>query len=502
MAIRSGLKALFVAFGAAAFVGAVQLGLGFGLDLVRLSRTFTGPAAGHWPAQLTWVAWFAIIAAVTGAAAAHRYADRRQRSRPRPTVPRSIAFALMAAAGAAAVVVPLTVLPARTAVVGSGDGTALVGLAAGIGAGIGAVAAMIALVHPVIRWSIVTFTGVLWLLALLSVAPAVGMYQPTADVRLGVLAPAGLDPDGAGRQAMVLLPVLALLIAVAVSALARWLAQPVFAGAVAGMAGPAVLAAAYLVAGGQGARYQSDPYWAALLAVAVGAVGSIATTAFRWPLWTMKNSSDQATPVQAPTQLTADVPARTPSNTAPGGSERPPVHDETGTENVETVDATADAAATTATTATTAATVDSAITAITAATPATVSRPAAPAPEQAHPGSLPPPKPVSIAPRVTPVPVDTSGPSGTPVTPPRPAPEPAETGRRSTPAPAPAGGTPQSTGDPSPTTAGKVQRPRPWRTRLRKPTEPAPLTEDDAEHVEWVSELARPRRRTDQANGK
>src|SRR5215218_2782338 len=54
-------------FATAALIAAAQIGVVYGLDALRLNRSFAD-ADGDWNVQLTWVAWF-ILAAVVGGSA-------------------------------------------------------------------------------------------------------------------------------------------------------------------------------------------------------------------------------------------------------------------------------------------------------------------------------------------------------------------------------------------------------------------------------------------------
>ena len=69
MACRTWVKLLAAALGVAAVAGAGQLGLAYGLGIVRLTRVLDETARDQWTAQLAWVAWFAMTSAVLGALA-------------------------------------------------------------------------------------------------------------------------------------------------------------------------------------------------------------------------------------------------------------------------------------------------------------------------------------------------------------------------------------------------------------------------------------------------
>ncbi|WFE23387.1 hypothetical protein O7621_08895 [Solwaraspora sp. WMMD937] len=518
MALRTWLRAITTAFGVAAFAGAVQLGAAYGLQLVRLRRDFVGPTADFWPTQLSWLAWFAIVAAVVGGCVAQRVAEQRP-ARPRRvsavrTAVRRVVLALVAAIGAALAVVGLSVLPAQAST-GVDDPVTVTALIGGIGAVVGLPAALAALAHPAMRWNVLVFSGVLWLLAVGSVAPDLWAGDPVAEIRPGVLEPVVLDTAGSGWQVFVLLPVLALALGAAVSGLARWRAAPTVATAVSGMAGPAVLDAAYLAAGaGRAGPYQDDPYWAALLAVAAGVVGSITVAAVPRP--DRRVSTATGTPTTVPASGTPAPAAGTTVGPADSSSEsREPVVEIALSEKIP-----ADSASVGRVSPGPAAppVPDPPTPGLTSPQPVrsgpvrsapTVASPV-PVAAQSHPGDRPPPVPAAVTPRVDPTPIAPDGP-------PTPTPTPVADGvDRPTPKPvapppvAPQPVAPQPVAAP-PTAPAAGRIPRPRFMRQRRPAPPPTLTDEDAEHVDWVSELGRQPRRADgrsrsgaddQANGR
>ncbi|HET9516133.1 MAG TPA: hypothetical protein VFO77_00255, partial [Actinoplanes sp.] len=202
MAFRTWARTLLAALGVAALAGASQLGVAYGLGVLRLTRDFELAGRDQWNAQLTWAAWFAMVAAVVGAlAAGYRYHRRPQAASPEPSpagpdsvrqpaeppAPRSgppqasalagpaTAAALALAAGiGAAVVIPLTMQPARTAQVAGVDPALIIGICAGLGAVVGVIAGYAALAHVVARWSLGTTICAVWALAVTSVLPSLG----------------------------------------------------------------------------------------------------------------------------------------------------------------------------------------------------------------------------------------------------------------------------------------------------------------------------------------
>lgn len=279
MAFRTWGRRLLCALGVAALAGAGQLGFAYGLGIVRFARAFDNAAQPQWPAQLAWVSWFAMVAAVAGAVAAERLARREGYA----CGTRARAALSCAAGFGAAAVAPLCMLPARAAQVASVDPVSVTGLSAGLGAVVGMFAALAVLTYRPIAWNVAAITGCMWLLALVSVAPSLGPTDPLPAVRLGVLDPAWLASGTAQGLAVDTMPALALVAGAATGAVARWRGHPMLVVAACGAAGPAMLALAYLVAGpGDSAdKYQAGPYWGGLLAAGAGALGSVLATVRR-----------------------------------------------------------------------------------------------------------------------------------------------------------------------------------------------------------------------------
>ncbi|MET7877050.1 hypothetical protein ABZS52_08985 [Micromonospora profundi] len=292
MAYRTWGKLLLTALGVSVLAGAGQLGVAYGFGIVRLTGAFTGTTVNQWPAQLVWVGWFAANAAVAGAVLTGRLA---RRDAPTASTGRQLAVGGAAALGAT-VVAPLCMQPARAAELISVDPVWAVGICAVLGAVIGAGAAIAVLLRPELGWNMAAVAGAVWLLALISVLPSLGTVGPLPTVRLGVLEPSWLDDAAAQRLALVLLPIVALLAGAATAALARSRGQvPLVSGAT-GVAGPVLVAFAYLTAGPGDAvdRYQATPYYGALIAVLAGALGAAAAALLRWPIGAGSTSGRQA----------------------------------------------------------------------------------------------------------------------------------------------------------------------------------------------------------------
>ncbi|MER7592091.1 hypothetical protein ABTW72_31575 [Micromonospora sp. NPDC127501] len=284
MAFRTWGRLLLTALGVSVLAGAGQLGVAYGFGIVRLTGAFTGTTVNQWPAQLVWVGWFAANAAVVGAVLTGRLA---RRDAPAATTGRQLAVAGAAALGAT-VIAPLCMQPARAAELISVDPVWAVGICAMVGAVIGAGAAIAVLFRPELGWNMTAVAGAVWLLALISVLPSLGTAGPLPTVRLGVLEPSWLDDAAAQRLALLLLPIVALLAGAATAGLARWRGQAPLVSGATGVAGPVLVAFAYLTAGPGDAvdRYQTAPYYGSLIAILAGALGAAAAALLRWPTGT------------------------------------------------------------------------------------------------------------------------------------------------------------------------------------------------------------------------
>ena len=279
MAFRTWAKLLGVTLGVAALAGACQLGLAYGLGILRLARVLEVAVRDQWTAQLAWVAWFAMSAAVVGALAGRWLGLRWQAP---ATIGRFAALALASGVGAA-LVVPLTMQPARTARIDGVHPVFVIGLCAALGVAAGIFAAYAVLTQAIARWSLTTTGIVIWVLALGSVAPSLAPEDPLPAVRLGVFDAGFLSAELVQRSALFTMPALALVIGLLLGYRARRRNLPTLTIALAGLPGPALLTLSYLIAGpGAGAdRYQVVPYWAAMTATGAGVLGSVLAAVIR-----------------------------------------------------------------------------------------------------------------------------------------------------------------------------------------------------------------------------
>jgi hypothetical protein len=296
MAFRTWLRLVGVTLGIAALAGASQLGLAYGLGILRLTRILDVTTRDQWTAQLAWVAWLAATAAIIGAlfgtgllssasrAKQHGSASREGTDRPSGTgtLAGRIGTALAAGLGAT-VVVPLTMQPARTAQVAGVHPVFVIGVTAGLGALAGVFAGYAALSSVITRWNLITIGFAVWVLAIASVAPSLSPSDPLPAVRLGVFDAGYLTPAVTQRTALFTMPALALVAGAVIGWLARRQELPTPTIALAGLPGPALLTVAYLIAGpGAGPdKYQVVPYWAAMTAAGAGVLGSVLAAVLR-----------------------------------------------------------------------------------------------------------------------------------------------------------------------------------------------------------------------------
>jgi hypothetical protein len=274
MAYRTSAKLLGVTLGVAAMAGASQLGLAYGLGIVGLNRTLDVTLRDQWTAQLAWVAWFAMTAAVVGGMAG------RLRLPPGSGAGTRLVTAVVAGIGAA-VVMPLTMQPARAAHVDGVQPVFVIGVCAALGAAVGIFAAYAALSRQVARWSFTAIGIAIWAIAVLSAAPSMAPGKTLGSVRLGVVDAGFLPSSVIQRTALFTMPALALITGIALGLAARRRNLSTLTIALAGLAGPALLTAAYLVAGPGAGDAQTVPYWAAMTASGAGVLGSVLAAVLR-----------------------------------------------------------------------------------------------------------------------------------------------------------------------------------------------------------------------------
>ncbi len=257
-------------FATAALISAAQLGVVFGLEALRLDRSFAN-ADGDWYLQVTWVAWFVLVAVVGGASYAASL-SRLHTKRLSVGIGVRLVAAVGAGLGAALTALPLTIYPSVNAKLSLPVNPAITmafTVAAALAAGVG-IAALTAGNAPMTTNVGYLALG-LWVLAAVSIADTVPLtgwiYQQPP--RLGVLDISSLQPIARASFSM---PVLAAAAAIVTALVGRVRQQPRSLIVLSGATGPLLVALAYLLSGPgpRGLSTQADAYLGAMIAVVVG----------------------------------------------------------------------------------------------------------------------------------------------------------------------------------------------------------------------------------------
>jgi hypothetical protein len=256
------LSTLGVAVGAGVLAGAGQLGVGYGLGILRWDRDFTSDT---WHTQLAWVVFVAAVA-VVGGALAGRWRD------PAAAAGLGRRTALVSAAALGALVVlPLTIRPAAAShLAEAGSARLTVAITACAGLALGVLAAVAVLGVRVISGNIISWVVWVWLAGMLSAVTTLGSGDTWGTARLGLL-------PATGAWVPLTLLGAAVVIGGAVAGLARLGGNAAGATGASGAAGPALIGAAYLIAG-PGNGVAASAYRYALIAVVAGVVVSVLLT--------------------------------------------------------------------------------------------------------------------------------------------------------------------------------------------------------------------------------
>lgn len=273
--VQAWAKLIWNSIGVAVVAAAAQLAVAQALGIVRWSDAYQGANVTGWSALLTWIA-FIYAVSVLGGAAVGRRAVRRP-TRP-DTVPARVAAALSAGVGAV-IAIAIALLPAIAAKPPINVHPELVvGVTAGAGVIAGIVVTLCALSIPPVAGAVRAAVAWIWFLGIGSALAGYLTHRAYASPRLAVLDAPSIIPVAwwSGPYAMI---GFAAILGAGVAAVARWGDAHRFGIAVSGLAGPVVVAAAYLIAGpGTGANrgHQLDPYNASLIAILVGVAASVA----------------------------------------------------------------------------------------------------------------------------------------------------------------------------------------------------------------------------------
>jgi hypothetical protein len=320
MAISSWARTLGTALAGGLVAGAAQLGIAYGLGILRWDVDLPEDV-WHW--QLTWLALLASMAVVAGATLGRWQARRAWQPTGLPT---RLAVTLSAAVGAA-VMIPLTLHPAHGAHLSEpGDPALTAVMTTGAGLVLGVLAAVAALSVPSVAGNVVATVTWLWLAALGSAVWTIGRGGAWGWARPGLL-------PASGAWIPVVLLAIPALIALAVATVVRFGGGTRLHVAFAGVAGPGLLAAAYVI-GAPGGGAQSTAYRCALIGVGVAAAVSVLVAVARrpvglrerlaagWPPRVRRRGTQPDEPATGP----ATGPADAAESTGPAGEPRSGAH--------------------------------------------------------------------------------------------------------------------------------------------------------------------------------
>ncbi len=265
---RAWAKLVWHAFGVAALVVAAELGAAQAFRLIRWGDDFGPGGTSSWSALLTWIGFTYAVAVLAGAAVGRRAV--RRPTRPDGAVARILAV-LAATAGAAAAVI-LAWLPSgdvRAPV--NVDPRLVVTLTAGAGVLIGAMVALAALSVAPLAVNASTTVVWVWLVAIASALADLAVRTPQPTPRLAVVDVPTVVPPNQWWTGSNLMIGMAVVLGALVALVARWGGGSRPWIAMSGLAGPLIVAAAYLLAGPDTADPgQRGAYYASLIAVAAG----------------------------------------------------------------------------------------------------------------------------------------------------------------------------------------------------------------------------------------
>ncbi|GAA1746606.1 hypothetical protein GCM10009681_17200 [Luedemannella helvata] len=270
-ALREWTRLSATAVGVAFLVGAGQLGVLYGLDIVRWDRTFGAGGENGWSALLTWVAWVVMTATVAGAGAAARLGRRLRRV---ATWPARAAVSIVAGLGGGASAF-LAVLPATAARPPTNvDPDLVVMITAGFAVPVGIVVAVAALTWTPVAGNVITTTTWVWVFAAGSIIWPLVTNESWPLARLAVPEPLTRPGDPVLMFSLGLVVLVSAILAM----IARFGGAGKVAVAVSGLGGPLLIAGAYVIAGPGVSGDHSDqlvPYQSALLFVLAGGVASV-----------------------------------------------------------------------------------------------------------------------------------------------------------------------------------------------------------------------------------
>ncbi|MBV1853268.1 hypothetical protein [Catellatospora tritici] len=285
---RSGWGAIVAAAGVSASAGAAQLGIGYGLGVFSWLPALPDAGQAAWLASLAWTVWISAFSVVLGAVVADRLSGPSVQTSTVVRVLWRVALAISASLGGL-LVVALTAIPARGA--HRADTFAphlLVGGYAVAGVLLGLLLAIAALSARAIAANLFATGAWLWLLAVTAAVDSLAAGRDPGVSQLGVWP---VTADGPWFRSLYLPgAVIAAVSTLLIGLLAAWPAvrrRDAQAGIVlSGAAGPALVAAAYLLAAPTldgVAPEQLSAHLIAPYSVVTGLVGAVLAIVVGWP---------------------------------------------------------------------------------------------------------------------------------------------------------------------------------------------------------------------------
>jgi hypothetical protein len=185
MARRGWLRSIIAAVLASSASAAIQLGLGYGLNIIVWAPEDAASTRGAWWAALAWTTWVAATSVVIGAVVGDRYGGRGG-SGMFLRAGRRLVMALAATIGGL-LSVPLVAIPARGAeVVDNYAPEILAGVFAAVGVVLGLVVSLLALFARAIATNVILTTIWLWVLATVVVVDGLTAGRSIPFAQLGV----------------------------------------------------------------------------------------------------------------------------------------------------------------------------------------------------------------------------------------------------------------------------------------------------------------------------
>jgi hypothetical protein len=236
-------------------MAAAQIGIASIFGVLRLDGQFNADA---WSTRITLLGWFTITSVIAGAYASSRASGSGTR------MTASFAAGLGGALGAS-----VALYAARAATLPKGDAQLMVGIAIGFAAIAGFILAFGLLSAASLGWNAAATAAVVWAFI------AVGVATHADSVTLGRLDTPDLSKSIVHSLTLWGLPVAMAVLALVTAIIARTRGHHRGAVAFTGVAGPATIALAYVIAGPGASDTQKIPWTAAMIAVVAGLAASL-----------------------------------------------------------------------------------------------------------------------------------------------------------------------------------------------------------------------------------